>query len=359
MKSKAIRISLRKGVIMNKFVKVLSVALAALTITFFATTSFAQSINKNISISNNISSARVRAEIFLHNMGVDYDVSDSTTLKNITGEYEAVAFDIIGKNSNGYIIVNINDLSVPELSLENSNPFKNSENPIYNGALSYYDNIDGNLISLDDNSVVETGDLNYIYHKESISNKTAYIESISLQNVQSNSSVIPYANLERYIPGKLQQWCTDYGARNCGSVAAAICMRYYYDYIDSQYVDSNRTAEFLLVPILQNHIGAPGTTMPNLARGLTEYMQNERSINNSAASATYKYSIARAEVLKLRPCIISTNNHSKYGYHVMTVHGFYENNTDGQFIVVNDTWRANNVILKSDSIIDQIVTFER
>lgn len=64
--------------------------------------------------------------------GESEEVLNPCILKNIKGNEEAVVFDI---SNGGYIIVNINDLSVPEISFEGKNPYDGCENPVYNGPL--------------------------------------------------------------------------------------------------------------------------------------------------------------------------------------------------------------------------------
>lgn len=66
---------------------------------------------------------------------------------------QRIVWTIFNISGDGYIIVNIKDLSVPEYSLDNSNPFLGVENPIYNGGLGYYYKTDDKIISLMDQQI--------------------------------------------------------------------------------------------------------------------------------------------------------------------------------------------------------------
>ncbi|WP_243684132.1 hypothetical protein, partial [Methanosarcina barkeri] len=63
------------------------------------------------------------------------NLTSSTPLKNLDNDIEAVAFSI---SNEGYIIINVNDLSVPEFSMTNKSPFiVGNKSYYYNGPLAY------------------------------------------------------------------------------------------------------------------------------------------------------------------------------------------------------------------------------
>lgn len=179
--------------------------------------------------SENVNIAKTRAEMFLNSVGKPALLEEGILLKNLNGEYEAVSFSM---PENGYIIVNIKDLTIPELSFENSNPYDNVKNPIYNGVLSYYSKVGEEFVSLKDNSSVRIEQFENVYSKEEIADKEESIRT--LENTLKNQ--LRHVNIERYINGSLKTWYISGG--HCGSIASAICMRYYYDYVSTNYVPS-------------------------------------------------------------------------------------------------------------------------
>lgn len=76
-------------------------------------------------------------------------------------------------------------------------------------------------------------------------------------------------NIERYINGSLKTWYISGG--HCGSIASAICMRYYYDYVSTNYVPSGSIGQNALIALMQQYVGSGGTTYSNLDNGLDNY----------------------------------------------------------------------------------------
>ena len=89
--------------------------LLAVVMLFSSVTVFAEEYDSKYP-SENVNIAKTRAEMFLNSVGKPALLEEGILLKNLNGEYEAVSFSM---PENGYIIVNIKDLTIPELSFEN------------------------------------------------------------------------------------------------------------------------------------------------------------------------------------------------------------------------------------------------
>lgn len=250
-------------------------ALLAVVMLFSSVTVFAEEYDSKYP-SENVNIAKTRAEMFLNSVGKPALLEEGILLKNLNGEYEAVSFSM---PENGYIIVNIKDLTIPELSFENSNPYDNVKNPIYNGVLSYYSKVGEEFVSLKDNSSVRIEQFENVYSKEEIADKEESIRT--LENTLKNQ--LRHVNIERYINGSLKTWYISGG--HCGSIASAICMRYYYDYVSTNYVPSGSIGQNALIALMQQYVGSGGTTYSNLDNGLDNYF-NARNVNNSANAIT-------------------------------------------------------------------------
>lgn len=155
-------------------------ALLAVVMLFSSVTVFAEEYDSKYP-SENVNIAKTRAEMFLNSVGKPALLEEGILLKNLNGEYEAVSFSM---PENGYIIVNIKDLTIPELSFENSNPYDNVKNPIYNGVLSYYSKVGEEFVYLKDNSSVRIEQFENVYSKEEIADKEESIRT--LENTLKN-----------------------------------------------------------------------------------------------------------------------------------------------------------------------------
>lgn len=293
--------------------------------------------------------AKIRAEIFLKDLGKPTTLGNGVLLENLNGSYEAVSFSMAG---NGYIIVNIKDLTIPELSFESPNPYLNVKNPVYNGILSYYSRVGDQLVSLKDNTMCETNQFNEIYSKENILNKENLVRSLenSLQNQ------LRHVNIERYIDSSLRKWYISGG--HCGSIASAICMRYYHDYVNRNYVPNGSTSESDLISLMQQYVGSGGTSTDDLVNGLNRYFSN-RNINNSTLStSSFSFGTIRNKINNSRPVIIDTDGDLTYGEHWIIAHGYFTSPVDGDYVIVNNGWGSNNVWLNTDSgTLDDLVYF--
>ena len=190
-----------------------------LTLTLVASSS--QAIAFAATATPDISLAKERAEMFLSNVGHPADVTDAVLLKNLNGEYEAVSFST---SEGGYIIVNLNDMSVPELSPTSPNPYAGYTEAYYNGALAHFYEKDGEIVSVEDGAVVDLSKVDYVYEKEKVDN----IDSFKTTGAARAAVATRAVNTEKYLSGKLQNWyipAPDSSDQSCGAYSSAVCMR--------------------------------------------------------------------------------------------------------------------------------------
>lgn len=96
-------------------------------------------------------------QLFLERMGYSAKLTSPIPLKNMDDKVEVVVFSV---NNEGYIIINVNDLSVPEFSMTSGSPFiDESKDYYYNGPLAYVE-----VEKLKDKKVKTA----YIYKKEKV-----------------------------------------------------------------------------------------------------------------------------------------------------------------------------------------------
>lgn len=140
--------------------------------------------------------AKKRAELFYENQNYDKTISNYKILDNLYGKEEAILFST---NNEGYIIVNLNDLSIPEMSLYNNCPLIDYDNPVYNGPLDYYYESNGIIKSILDDLIVDINDVTYFYTKENL--------NYSLEDVYSlfNTKQARYVKSEKYLSGELKK----------------------------------------------------------------------------------------------------------------------------------------------------------
>ncbi len=163
-------------------------------------------------------------------------------------------------------------------------------------------------------------------------------------------------NIERYINGSLKTWYISGG--HCGSIASAICMRYYYDYVSTNYVPSGSIGQNALIALMQQYVGSGGTTYSNLDNGLDNYF-NARNVNNSANAITsFSFSRVKTQINRSRPIIIGTTNHPTFGDHWIIGHGYFTSPVDGNYVIVNNGWGNNNVWIEpSTTYLDGTIHF--
>lgn len=294
----------------------------------------------------NETDVETKANHFLEIIDVNEKVNSPIFLKNLDNQLNYIAYSI---GDSGYIIINLNNLIITELSLDNPNPFIDINNPIYNGPLNYYSFSKNGLVSLKDNKLISKEDIK----------PTTYTTN---NNLRVNKA-LPKGNVNtiKTISGTLKKWYVDGGS--CGSIASAICMRYYYDYVSKSYVNPKQISESSLINLMKKYVGAYGTNYPQVVTGLNTYFKDKR-INHTARTINgFDFSKLIERTQRNRPIIIGTKNDNKYGNHWLIGHGYAITNDSSEttkYAIVNDGWRHNNiwVNIKTASL-DGIIYFYR
>lgn len=316
---------------MKKRFALILAAILILT-SLFSSNVYALGTPQELSSQSTVSICQERAEMFLQNIGHPATVSDPLILKNFIDEIEAILFTT---SEGGYIIVNTNDLSVPELSLTDSSPLYDYDNPVYNGPLDYYYEQSGVIKSVINNEVVDVDNCEEYYTREAIANPNEYLSALR------QASNARYVIVEEYLSAPLQRWYID--GDNCGSIASAICMRWYYDNVSTSYVNSNNISENSLIALMQSYVGVGFTGYSDLVDGLNSYFDSRNVDNTAAMTSTFSFSRVKRSILDDRPIIVGTLNHPTYRNHWIIAHGYFESRVDGNYIIVNDGWRNNDV----------------
>lgn len=291
---------------------------------------------------------REYVERFLQRINHFSTVSEPVILKNVNGELEAVCFSI---DSGGYIIVNVNDLSIPELSFENSTPFKGNREFVYNGPLQYFKQENGNLISVMSDDIVSSTEFETIYTKNAIDkNKKLY----DIKNTHESRAV----PTEVYLSGTLKTWYKSGGL--CGAIAGAIVMMFYNDNVSESYVDSSNENSNDLIDLMNEYIdtdNSGATSTSEEVDGLNAYM-DDQGVNNSVYSkSSFNFTTLRSKINYDTPVIIDTDNHPVYGEHWIIAHGYFYSIVDGQYVIINNGWGQNNVWIDPDVALDDMVCF--
>ncbi|AAM04703.1 hypothetical protein [Methanosarcina acetivorans] len=305
--------------------------------------------NENIGINAECDDFSIEKEygtLFLEKMGYSVELTSPIPLNNLEGNVEAVAFSI---SNGGYIIINVNDLSVPEFSTTNKSPFiDGNKSYYYNGPLAYVE-----AEELKNREIKTT----YIYKKEKVSKskklmelQEAATEAQKIQTLSSTSGILSHS---------LRTWEDD--DIYCGPIAAGITLIYFDDYHDDDFVATGyENQNDLLDLIIDNYIDNSGAYSWELRDGLNSYIADRNLANEySAYSTSFDYNKLMSLINADKPIDVLTNNHPTFDDHWVIAHGYYILTVpyvDPQYyIIVNNGWGANGVnVLMDDYLVSQV-----
>lgn len=284
-------------------------------------------------------------ELFLGKIGYSANLTSPIPLKNIEDNIEAVAFSI---NNEGYIVINVNDLSVPEFSMTEESPFVEDKSYYYNGPLAY---VEENEIK---NKITKTA---YIYKKEKVNKpekllelQEAVIEAPDIETRTSTSGSLSHS---------LRTWEDD--DIYCGPIAAGIDLIYLDDYLDDDFVASGyENQNDLLDLITTNYIDNSGAFAWELRNGLNSYIADRNlDAEYSSYATSFNYNKLMSLINSDKPVDVSTNNHPTFDDHWIIAHGYYilyiPYVNPQYYIVVNNGYGDNNInVLVDDYIINQV-----
>ncbi|WP_459128616.1 C39 family peptidase [Guggenheimella bovis] len=332
--------------------RIISLTLCFLLLTSFLmnqTTVFGQDLNANYP-SQLVKLAKLRAETFLTNIGRPLQLEEGTLLKNINGEFEAVSFNF---PTMGYIIVNIKDMSIPELSFKNSNPFNGVQNPVFNGPLSYYSMVGSDFISLKGTKHIKREQFDYEYCRP----VKPFTKLTSGRLEDSAPNAIGYGITEKYLRGSLKVWTSNCESC-CGAIASAICMRYYYDYVSTSYVPRASIERIELISLMQKYVGEALTHYGNVTNGLNNYFRSMKINNTANVTRVDEFLQIKTEINRNRPIIIGMIQFKQSGGHWCVAYGYFDSKEDGKYVIVNDADGRTDVWIQPiSSIIDGSIYF--
>ena len=277
----------------------------------------------------------------------EYTISYKTTLYNIYLTKEAICFSY---SPCGYVIVNMNDFSVPEFSPYADAPFMREtsmyEKNIYVGPLNYYryNEITEEVIEIKTGLRGKACDFKYAYTK---SQQMHCDETRKIYDEAGSRSTEAF--FTNYAP---VTWASNY---LCGLDACAIVLKY----LDSHHESGLLGASFddngeLQAYLLNNgYIPNEGTFASDIVSGIDEYSGinaffSARGSSFTAAYDTYHdynpYTIANS-VANDCPVIIGTDPATDWNYndHWVINYGCILGTT--RYFVINDGWGNDGIFV--------------
>ncbi|KGK99429.1 hypothetical protein LI82_02395 [Methanococcoides methylutens] len=299
---------------------------------------------------NDFSTEKEYGELFLKNMDESKKLINPISLNNMNGDLEAVSFSLM---NGGYIIINVNDLSVPEFSLERNTPFNDrNKKYVYNGPLAYMEDKQGTLFRMGmGNTADEAVTPEYVYAIAS-ADKDKKLADLKTSSIGASVRSIGSGSLDY----SLKTW--EDGNIFCGPIAAGITLIYFDDHHDDDFVDSSNENQDDLLNLIINggYIPNQGTGTSTVMNGLNDYLEDRNLANYYSAESQYSFSFSELKSLinSDKPVIVDTDNHPTYGEHWIIAHGYVELINE-KYIVVNNGWGRNDVYVYVDGYIDDMV----
>ena len=284
------------------------------------------------------------AESFLNNYGVNVNLSEPHELYNFDDTVDALLFTIPQK---GYIIVNTNDYSIPEFSLESNTAYCFTDNykKYYNGPTEYYEQINNQFVDEQSKIPYQKDKLkigNDMYGKTAkyVNNRYSYDDIMKLSSISSSAKCNSCVTSSAIVPHTISYTLPNFSYIPdgiCGSTASAMYLMYYDQHINGNYVPDNLTTSdgVLLIQHIRPYIdGAePGSYPGDIEIGMYNYLQS-RGISRSFTLDNCSLGYVAGFVSNNEPYIVTINN-STYGQHVVTGYG-YEYDNSNSFVIVND-----------------------
>lgn len=272
-----------------------------------------------------------------------------TPLYNDANQIVAFYYEL---NNGGYIIVNADGSNFIEYSLEESMlDLDKHEKYYYNEPLSIYEKIDNSKVeNCITSEITEVKDLEFnIKQSGKCNQKNATDLAVSLISSSTTSTFE-----EKKLSHETQAYDYNPDGR-CGAVASAILLRYYNDYVNTEYITSTyetSDGKKLINYLVDNYLGK-GTSYSKLKNGLNSYL-SDRNISSRFQMLEGRNSITvfnkiRSYIKNNRPVIVGLTGSDTYGEHwvVGTGYSILYNQTLGyiNIVIFNDGWGNKNVRL--------------
>lgn len=329
--------------------KIISIIISIyLMIASFSISVFAMNIESKVSDEQTI------AQAVISSFG-KYTVDNTVELYNTSGDIEAVCFDFV---PTGYVIVDVNDYSVPEFSPTAETPFlplkSSTMHYVYNGPMKYYTlNAEGVLYDLTNDIELSIENLSYSYSKKTISTKEKTKKIKLADNDMSIKSTLIY--LTNHTP---VNWHTSY---YCGLDGCAIELKYLYDYHDTDLLTSsmNGSPELQEYLLDNDYIPNSGTSASDIVygdspyTGVNDFFRDRGS--SIRASKTRYTSSALVEMQESfeddYPVLLGTEPADDWDYdnHWVIAYGYYYQDLSGAHIIINDGFGNNGIYVTTEA----------
>ena len=259
-------------------------------------------------------------------------------LYNYKGKIEAVLFELA---ESGYIIVNVNDQSIPELSLKSETRIDWNKEYLYNGPLA--------LVELGRSNVEKIKKLPYKYEKDKKSEIDTSQELIS----EPQYNIVPlYSNTSGSLDHSLVTWDYNPDGR-CGPLAAAIALKYYDTYYDDDMLSAsyqNNVDD--LTDLFVIYMDGPPAWPEDVTDGLNDYYSDNNLNYTATVYGTFSLTRLKSAIADNDdPVLIETVNHPTYDDHYIIAHG-YLSVAGYDYVYVNNGWGDNDVLITVDSYLD-------
>lgn len=301
-----------------------------------------------LGLSQGIGASAKRTDI---NKETELSVLTNSAIPLYNDNDEVIAFHY-ELNNGGYIIVNSDGSDFIEYSLEETNlELEKKEKYYYNSPCSIYEKIDNSTVeNCATNEEIEIEDLDFkIEQKGSSNQEAATVLATSVVSATATTTVE-----EKKLSHATKKYDYNYDKR-CGSVAGAILLRYYNDYVNTKYVASSyETSDGKkLINLLTNKYLGHGTTYSTLRSGLNQYL-SDRGITKKFQVIRGRNSIPvfnkiRSYIKNDRPVIVGLTGNTTYGEHWVVGTGYsliYNAGIGyGYIVIFNDGLGETNVRL--------------
>ena len=306
---------------------------------------------ENDKMETDISYARQVASFFIKSSDKKVKITDEIVINNLFQKPEVVLFEL---GENGYLIVNIHDLSVPEMSFDNKNPYHDVKEPIYNGPLHYYYIDNGEYVSIDGSVKINIKEITEFYTKKECEDKEEYVKKLLSTKKDSWGRI----KSEKIIRG-LKKWRNP--GHCCGAVASAIYMRYMYDYVNPLYGRHRQVQENAFIIEMQRWVGPASASEYELCDGLNDYLFNyglsiydyddddDDDANwNEARMCSYSFFAAKSRINYNRPVIQKIRDYIPGTDHWVLTYGYCIYPGNAEFIIINDGNGSDGIYIEAD-----------
>lgn len=343
----------------------------------FTISSFAFAINTTTSDStknelSNDNSYQIECEYiktFIRHMhNTDIIIKDYKTLLDTNGKESFLYVTFSNNKSTGYAILNLADMSIPELSLTNLAPFTVDESIIYLGPLNYVRHEGSSNVDVRTGKVVSLSEMteasNAFQSKTSGTTLGVEAKQKALADLVANTTLATRVTISG---AGSSSWAYTAGLYygDCGINAIAMIEKWYDTYVSSNYLPSNLSTEQSIKKSIYDYAKSnnyPTTSISesNLAGLITGHTESVGLSGRYlyATYSTYNWADTCDRIDDNRPTILSTvSSTPTYGRHYIIAVGYTDDGIpSNNELYVNDGW-GDYVWLASSYMQEMVPTY--